>query len=704
MQDVTTPVVFGYFTAALLATAAVAFAAGIQFLLVGMRQKSDRTPLVFALLCVCAAVISGARASGYAASTLDAAVLSLRVAAGTALVALPLLLSFVAHYTGQRLPRLSFGLALLLAAALFWINLVAPFTVLDAHLQAGARLVLPWGESLYVLDGVRSFSGRLFYGFSYAVFAWALYASVRQFRAGERLRAAMLLVCLLLEFAAVAWTMLAVDTLGLPYPAADTFAFLSFVLLMSFSLVGQMHTRTAQLESATEELRREATTRIETELELHHAAWHDALTDLPNRLRLQQLLRESLAAAEQNGQFGALLILDLDNFKTINDSLGHVTGDRVLQAITDRLLATVPENATVARLGGDEFVVLLDNHADGIARAGEGGRQVAQRLLDALVPPLTVDRRQLPVSASIGVATFPEAGMQMADILRRADIALYRAKGAGRHAIRQFEPQMQRAADLRLELERGLRIAIERRELALRFQPQVDLDGHLVGAETLLRWQHPELGEVLPSTFIPIAEETGQIHAIGNWVMAAACRHIADWQQRGVAFGRQLSVNVSPLQLANPTFTRKLAATVRATGVAPTALTLELTESALLADFEAARQALGMLSAAGFRLSLDDFGTGYSSLSYLQQLPLDELKIDLSFVTSLQSASPNPLVGFIIDVGHRLGMLTIAEGVETPEQRAILERLGCDVLQGHLVSPALSAAQFEAWLAPRGRG
>ncbi|HET8763764.1 MAG TPA: EAL domain-containing protein, partial [Rhodanobacter sp.] len=623
MHGANNPVVFGYFTAALLATAAVAFAAGIQFLLVGVRQKSDRTPLAFALLCLCAAVLAAARAGVYVSSTLSGATLALRVVAGSALVAFPLLMSFVAHYTSRRIPRGVFAAAVVLAGVLFWINLWTPFTVLDDALHVGPRLQLPWGESLYGIEGARSFTGHVFYGFSYAVFGWAMYAAMRQFHAGQRLRAALLLVCLTLQLLAVVWAAVSVDTLGMPYPAADAFAFLSFVLLMSLSLVGQMHTHTVQLERASEELRHEATTRVEAELELHHAAWHDALTDLPNRPRLQQLLRESIAGAERDGHYGALLILDLDNFKTINDSLGHLMGDRVLQAITDRLLATVPENATVARFGGDEFVVLLDNHADHAARAAAGGMQIAQSLLDGLAPPLTIDRRLLPVSASVGVATFPDAGTRPEDILRRADIALYRAKAAGRHAIRQFQPQMQHDADMRLELERGLRIAVERGELAVHFQPQVDMHGHLVGAEALLRWHHPELGEIAPATFIPIAEETGLIHAIGTWAIATTCGHLREWRRRDVAFGAKLSVNVSPWQLASARFPAELLAQVRAAGVPPDALTLELTESALLTDFDAARHALDTLSAAGFRLSLDDFGTGYSSLAYLRQLPLD---------------------------------------------------------------------------------
>jgi EAL domain-containing protein (putative c-di-GMP-specific phosphodiesterase class I) len=240
---------------------------------------------------------------------------------------------------------------------------------------------------------------------------------------------------------------------------------------------------------------------------------------------------------------------------------------------------------------------------------------------------------------------------------------------------------------------------VERGELSLRFQPIVTCAGEPAGAEVLLRWQHPVLGAVMPSTFIPIAEETGLIHGIGAWVIAQTCQRMREWQQHGVDFAGRLAVNVSPWQLANPQFVQQVEAQVRAAGIEPSALTLELTESALLDDFDAALATLQRLSATGFRLALDDFGTGYSSLAYLQRLPLDELKIDQSFVRLLQPAAADPLVAFIIDVGRRLGMVTVAEGVETVEQKALLEALDCDLLQGYLIAPPLTEAGYLAWLA-----
>ena len=701
MQPVGNTTAFGYFTLALLATAVVAFAAGIQFLLIGLRQKNDRTPLTFALLSLCVATLACARAMAYGAHAFGQAVLALRVAAGAALLAFPALMLFVASYTRRPVPRPLLAGTAVVTLVLFALNLREPGTVLYDALRPAAPLRLPWGETLYMLDGTASVAGHMFYWLSYAVFLWALYRAACQYREGQRLRGALLGACLLLQFLALLWTAVLVNALGMPYPAIDVFAFLSFVLLMALSLMGQMHAHAAQIERGANELRKEAATRRQAELDLRHAAFHDSLTGLPNRLRALGVLSELIAGAEPAGRHGSVLMIDLDNFKTINDSLGHHVGDRVLEAIADRMLAAVPDSATVARLGGDEFVVLLDaTDATGEAAAARG-LAVAEDLLKRLLPPLAIDSRVLAVGASIGVATFPEPGMPAADIVRRADIALYRAKAAGRQAARLFQPQMQHEVDTRLELERGLRVAVERGELAMHFQPQLDMAGQLQGAEALLRWQHPTLGEITPDVFIPIAEETGLIHALGRWAMDQACRHLCRLRRLGLDAGRHLSVNVSPWQLANPGFVEQLAAQVEGAGVLPTALTLELTESALLDDFEAARRTLQRLSELGFRLSLDDFGTGYSSLAYLQQLPLDELKIDRSFVRSLQPTTTEPLVGFIIDVGRRLGMVTVAEGVETTQQRDILAALGCDIMQGHLVAPPLDGDAFVAWLRER---
>jgi predicted signal transduction protein with EAL and GGDEF domain len=360
-----------------------------------------------------------------------------------------------------------------------------------------------------------------------------------------------------------------------------------------------------------------------------------------------------------------------------------------------------PAASTVARLGGDEFVVLLGPASTSADDAAARAMDVAAGMLQRLAAPLAIDNRVLGVGASIGVALFPEHGQGAADVVRCADIALYRAKSTGRNAARLFLPHMQRDADARLELERGLRTALEQQDFSLQFQPQVDMHGALVGAEALLRWNHARLGQVSPAIFIPIAEETGLIHAIGTWVIECACRHIRQWREQDIDFGGRISINISPWQIAHPQFVSNIAEQVAAAGIEPSTLTLELTESALLGDFDAALRTLQQLSAIGFRLALDDFGTGYSSLAYLQQLPLDELKIDRSFIGALQATIADPLASFVIDVGRRLGMTTIAEGVETAEQEAVLRELGCDLMQGYFICRPLAAEDFRQWVGQR---
>lgn len=704
MLDASTPLSFGYFTVALLAIATLAFASSLQFLVVGIRERNDSTHLAFSALCACIAVFAFGNALMNAATSLAFATIALRVVVGAAVIAVPTMAIFVGCYTRKPLNR--YGLTLLWAISLwlFWRNLQQPFGVMNVVLDEGMPLVLPWGESLFVFQGEPSWWGQAFRWLSSAVFVWALYRAARQFMDGQRLRGAMLGLCLSIQFLALLWGYIAVNTLGMRAPSLDAFAFPSFVLLMGLSLADQMHRHWLQLERTAGALQTEAEVRREAELDLRHAAYHDALTGLPNRLRALYTLADLLAEATHDGQHGAVLMIDLDNFKTINDSLGHQVGDRVLETIADNLLAVSPDASTVARLGGDEFVILLDACDARSEDAADRAMAVAERLLERVAAPLAIDNRVLAVGASIGVAVFPQHDSNAADIIRCADIALYRAKSAGRNAARLFMPHMQRDADARLEVERGLRTALEQNGFCLHFQPQVDMHGAMVGAEALLRWEHPQLGAVPPATFIPVAEETGLIHAIGSWVIGEACHQICQWRAAGVDFGNRISVNVSPWQIANPQFAANIQAQVREAGVEPSALTLELTESALLRDFDAALQILRELASMGFRLALDDFGTGYSSLAYLQQLPLDELKIDRSFISTLQTDTADPLAGFIIDVGHRLGMATIAEGVETPQQVAVLQALGCDVMQGFFICTPRAASDSQHWLELRAQG
>ncbi|WP_225562024.1 EAL domain-containing protein [Rhodanobacter sp. DHB23] len=692
----------GYFSVALIAAAGIAFASGVQYTVIGLWQRRSAIHLSYALLCFLIAALALGNVRQNDAADLADAVAAIRWTIGAAVLSFLPFVVFIRGYTGD---ATGWRTVLVLGAVLllfFCVNLGAPATLFFSELRAGQGITLPWGERLYRLDGVVSAWGWLFHAATYALFTWALGRAWRQWRRGEAMLAMLLGICLAIEFAALLWGDIAIDVLGVPSPYLDAFAFLPFVLLMSLSLAAQLRQQTRQLESVRRRLEIEEQTRQAAEHKLLHLAYHDGLTGLPNRSRLLEHLEGVRDEARAQGCCGALLLIDLDNFKTINDGLGHLVGDRLLEAVAARLLAIAPPQSLLARLGGDEFVLLLGPLPCALADARAQAQRLAEQLIARLAEPVAVDDRMLAVGASVGMVMFPDGEADVTDLLRHADIALYRAKAAGRSMARLFEAPMQREADTRLLLERGLREALEcdaeHAQFALHFQPQLDRDGRLLGAEALLRWRHPQYGELSPDRFIPLAEETGLIHALGAWVITEACARLRAWERDGVAFHGRLAINVSAWQLAHPHFATQLERQVRGAGIAPERLTLELTESALLQDFDGTLAMLRRLVGAGFHLALDDFGVGYSSLSYLQRLPLDVIKIDRAFVSGLAPADTDPLAGFIVDVAHRLGIATVAEGVETEAQRQVLVALGCDGLQGYLICRPVDDAGFRRWL------
>jgi diguanylate cyclase (GGDEF)-like protein/PAS domain S-box-containing protein len=434
-----------------------------------------------------------------------------------------------------------------------------------------------------------------------------------------------------------------------------------------------------------------ATQRIET---LSHT---DALTGLPNRALLTDRTERALALTKREGAPFALLMLNLDHFKHINETLGHAFGDRVLVEIGERLAAGVRQIDTVARLGGDEFV-LLAQRSD-----AAGAEAAARRVMEALQRPFTLDGLNFTVTASLGIALHPADGTSLDELLRHADLAMREVKQSGRAAWR-FHTHRPQAGETelrtRMQLDHAMRQALTQQRFRLHFQPQVDLaSGAVVGAEALIRWNDPDLGEVPPGRFIPVAEETGFIVAIGDWVLrqsvAQACAWLADGRPM------RMSVNVSALQFRQPGFVDGVARTLRDNGLPGRLLELELTESILIQDVEDTLERLHALAGLGVMLAIDDFGTGYSSLGYLKRLPIGRLKIDRSFVTDLPGdASDASIVNAIVNLGRALGIQVIAEGVETEAQRRFLLRAGCHEFQGYLFAPALPVPDFEALLAP----
>jgi diguanylate cyclase (GGDEF)-like protein/PAS domain S-box-containing protein len=425
-----------------------------------------------------------------------------------------------------------------------------------------------------------------------------------------------------------------------------------------------------------------------------HAAEHDFLTGLPNRLLLSDRVGQAIAFANRNRDKVAVLFLDMDGFKHINDSLGHPAGDRLLQCIAKRLRDCVRAPDTVSRQGGDEFIVLLQ----GIIQP-EDAAVAARRLLRAVAETYSIDQHNLHITTSIGMSLYPDDGPDAETLIKNADTAMYQAKENGRQSYQFFRPEMNVRAVERQSIEEDLRRALERKEFTLHYQPKIDLaTGAMTGAEALLRWTHPARGSVSPAQFIPIAEDSGLILPIGAWVLREACKQANEWIEGGLPFGT-MAVNVSAIELRSADFLEGLFSTLSETGLDPRALELELTESALVKNAEVAVSILQSLRERGIRVAVDDFGTGYSSLSYLTRLPLDSLKIDQSFVRQIaDSHNGTIIVNAIISLGRSLHLRVIAEGVETSEDLAFLRDHKCDEAQGYYFSRPVPAEQFAALL------
>ena len=427
-----------------------------------------------------------------------------------------------------------------------------------------------------------------------------------------------------------------------------------------------------------------------------YLALYDALTGLPNRRLLRDRLEQVLSGNLRTNQCAAVLQLDLDHFKTLNDSQGHVAGDQLLVEVARRLQASVQADDTVARLGGDEFVVLLHNLGTDPFQAAAQVRALGDKILQRLRQPCQLGAQEHHSTASMGATMVHAAPCSAEELLKQADLALYRAKEEGRNTLRFFDPVMQAAVNQRLQLQAELHKALRQGELALFYQPQVDAQGRIVGAEALLRWHHPEKGLVAPGLFIPLAEETGQILALGRWVLETALRQQGQWRQDPVLAALNLSINVSARQFRQAEFVAELRELLLASGADPRRIKLELTESLLLQDVEQVIAIMQALRSLGLGLSLDDFGTGYSSLGYLKRLPLDQVKIDQGFVRGmLQDEKDAAIAHSIIALAHRLGLGVVAEGVETEAHHRFLLAQGCRDFQGYLFGRPEPLADFE---------
>lgn len=441
------------------------------------------------------------------------------------------------------------------------------------------------------------------------------------------------------------------------------------------------------------------TDRKAAESQIHQLAFFDTLTGLPNRRLMHDRLQQALASSTRNKRYGALCMLDLDDFKDVNDTKGHTTGDELLQEVARRLASGVRDGDTVARLGGDEFIIILEGLSDKAADAATQAENIAEKLRSMLHEPFELSGASARISTSIGIVTFLDHETEIDDLLKFADTAMYQAKAAGRDAIRFYDPALQAELESRLKLGEELMHAVDNDELRLYLQRQVDSTGRVIGAEALVRWQHPENGLVPPLKFIPLAEENGLIVPVGKWVLDTACAYLKAWQYHPEMRDLVLSINVSARQFRQPDFVSSVQQALLTNGVKAFRLKLELTESTVLENVQDTINKMRELKLLGLHFSMDDFGTGYSSLQYLKQLPLDQIKIDQSFVRDITSDTNDAaIVQTIIAMADALGLDVIAEGVETDAQREFLDMRGCHHFQGYLFGRPLPLAEFEVSL------
>ncbi len=445
--------------------------------------------------------------------------------------------------------------------------------------------------------------------------------------------------------------------------------------------------------------------------ELKHTALYDSLTGLPNRFLFEDRLQTEIAnASRYHGRF-AVMFIDLDGFKIINDSLGHEVGDELLKSVAKRVKKLVRSSDTFARLGGDEFTVIASRVAyDGrltqnrkqveknTANTVADSTDIAERIVNALAEPFVINKRKLYISASIGITLYPDDAQDMKTLLKNADVAMYQVKEMGRNGYQFYRSSMKNVSKRQLMLKSGLHTAISGGDLYLVYQPQIDINKHIMfGVEALVRWNHKELGDILPDEFIPLAEQTGTIVELGWWVIKEACNQFVIWKNKGMKL-RNVSINISPLQIASPEYISRVKKIIRDSGLSYSDVVLEITENSLVEHSSEAIQELAKIKGLGLRFAIDDFGTGYSSMQYLKLLPLDSLKIDKSFVSNItESDADKAIISAMVAIGKSLGLSIVAEGVETKDQLQSLVDLNCHKIQGHIFSPALGCEDLESY-------
>jgi diguanylate cyclase (GGDEF)-like protein len=683
-------VVPGYFICA-----GILIFAAVVAILVGLYRGRPSIYVAFAAACLASSGTAVATASYYLADSVAGGVAAQRLLATSTLMVTASLVAFVALYTevrGQRGWIAAMGAGITIVAI---ANHVLPVGVRYVSVETFDWLYLPWGEAIFRLEGTAGAWSLAYRAITVLVAGWSLWQLAGLYRAGHRRAAGLLAFCLfVLLLASLQGALIDFGLLRTFHYSG--FALVGLALLAGAGLVVRLHEQNRELEATAAQLRAENELRREAEAAIRERAYRDGLTGLPNRAFVHDHLAAFLMAG-RGPAFGAVLVLDLDHFKVVNDGLSHEVGDELLREVSARLRAVAPGGAMLARVGGDEFMIALEETSANEDEVRARIEIVADQVGRVFAQPLGAGERALNLFASIGVATFEIPGTSPAEILQRAGMALNRAKKRGRNNVQRFVPGLQRDASERFRIVEGLRRAVDRSELSLRYQPLVTSDGLAAGAEALMRWRTEE-GEVPPGRFIPIAEETGLIHALGEWSLREGCLRLAGWRREGRPFEGCLSINVSPWQLARPDFVARTRAIVEASGIEPSSLCLEITESAVLFDVDETVAKLRELRPLGVRIALDDFGTGYSSLALLKDLPLDVIKIDQAFVRRLDEGANQHLIRIMAAIGTELGIDVVAEGIETEAERERLADLGIARMQGYLFGRPMPEDEYLRWL------
>lgn len=567
--------------------------------------------------------------------------------------------------------------------------------VVSRYFSHRGRTELAAAGLIWVMFAVATFSMLEYQGpYNDAMLAYPTLLFVSLMLTSRR-NAQVLLLAMVLAVAAMVYVSEAgLHTYIMPAPGWNDLVYIG-LLLLTFWSISTLFAR--DLRAALVALRGEVERVKESERHLDHLANHDQLTGLPNRRLFHDRLQQALVGFQRHSGHSVVLFLDLDNFKNVNDSQGHPAGDALLRQVTERLLANLRETDTASRFGGDEFAILLQDLGAQEREAVNRAHLVADKVLLALRKPFLLEGKEFICTASIGAVLLGAQTASAENAIRHGDLAMYRAKDQGRNCVQFYDPEMQAAVNARAGMEADLRRAIAQREIGIYLQPQMDVQGRVLGAEALARWMHPQRGFIPPSEFIALAEDMGLIEELGQQVLDAGCDVLRTWAQSTVSADWRLAVNVSVEQLHRANFVDSVIAAMERCGVRAAQLELEITESVLISDQEATITKMSNLRAAGLRLALDDFGTGYSSLSYVRRLPLDKLKIDQSFLRHVQTSPQDAaIVKTVIGMAQSLGLDLIAEGVETEGQRDFLAAHGCGAFQGYFYSKPLPVPEFLA--------